>query len=464
MKDIYNHKEIEARWQGEWDRRKSFAAKENNTQPRYYGLEMFPYPSGHLHMGHVRNYSLGDVVARYQRMKGKNVLHPIGWDAFGLPAENAAIKNKVHPEQWTRQNIAHMRTQLKSLGISYDWDREFATCDPAYYRWNQWFFIEFFKKGLVYKKKAAVNWCPSCKTVLANEQVSAAGLCWRCDSKVEAKELEQWFFKITAFADQLLKDHQVLKGKWPDEVLAMQAHWIGKSDGAEVVFKVKDRADSLTVFTTRPDTLFGATFLAIAPDHPLALALAKENGKTSELQAISAVQRERKRDRQESQNKEGFFLGAYALNPLNGQAVPIWTADYVLMDYGTGAIMAVPAHDQRDFDFATKYKIPVIAIVYNNNCWGTFGLAATTPRATQVHLFQEAIRYDRIAEAYGARGEYVNTPEAYRAALQRAYDAAVRDGTSTLINCQGHRLFSVGRLYPPGGVGSAEPGVAGHHH
>jgi len=363
MKDIYNHQDIEAKWQAEWEKRKSFAAKETDPRPRFMALEMFPYPSGNLHMGHVRNYSLGDVVARFHRMKGENVLHPIGWDAFGLPAENAAIKNKVHPEQWTRQNIAHMREQLKELGISYDWDREFATCDPDYYRWNQWFFIQFFKQGLVYKKKAAVNWCPVDKTVLANEQVSASGRCWRCDSIVEQRELEQWFFKITDFADRLLKDHDVLRGKWPDEVLTMQSHWIGRSDGAEVIFNVKDRTERLTVFTTRPDTLFGATFLAIAPDHPLARTLAEKAGKTAELHALAQIQRDHKRERRENQNKEGFFLGATAINPMNGKEIPIWTADYVLMDYGTGAIMAVPAHDQRDFDFATKYQIPIIQVI-----------------------------------------------------------------------------------------------------
>src|SRR6266480_80911 len=264
MKDVYDPKTVEAKWQAEWQKQKSFAAKDADPRPRYYCLEMFPYPSGNLHMGHVRNYSIGDVAARYHRMKGENVLHPIGWDAFGLPAENAAIKNKVHPEKWTRQNIAVMTQQLKALGVSYDWDREFATCDPEYYRWNQWFFLKFYEKGLAYKKKAAVNWCPVDKTVLANEQVSAEGRCWRCDAVVEQKELEQWFFKITAYADPLLKDHDLLRGKWPDEVLTMQENWIGKSEGAEVLFKVQDRPETLTIFTTRPDTLFGATFMALA--------------------------------------------------------------------------------------------------------------------------------------------------------------------------------------------------------
>ncbi len=315
-------------------------------------------------MGHVRNYSIGDVVARYHRMLGKNVLHPIGWDAFGLPAENAAIKNKVHPEKWTRQNIAVMREQLKALGIAYDWDREFATCDTEYYRWNQWFFIQFYKRGWVYKKKASVNWCPVDQTVLANEQVSAAGHCWRCDSVVEQKELEQWFIKITEFAEELLKGHELLKGKWPDEVITMQQHWIGKSDGAEVVFSVEGRSDKFTVFTTRPDTLFGATFMALAPEHPLAKEIATKAGKTKDLEALVSIQRARKRDRAaDTAEKNGFALGINAINPITKKPVPIWVADYVLMDYGTGAIMAVPAHDQRDFEFATKYSIPVIEVI-----------------------------------------------------------------------------------------------------
>jgi len=365
MKDVYPYSEIEKKWQAAWEKRKSFAAKDTpvSQQPRYYALEMFPYPSGNLHMGHVRNYSIGDVVARYHRMKGENVLHPIGWDAFGLPAENAAIKNKVHPETWTRQNIVVMRNQLKALGISYDWDREFATCDVDYYRWNQWFFLKFYEKGWVYKKKAAVNWCPVDQTVLANEQVSAEGRCWRCDSIVEQKELEQWFIKITAFADALLKDHEILRGKWPEEVLTMQSHWIGRSDGAEVVFPLQNRTDKLTVFTTRPDTLFGATYLALAPEHPLARELAGKGGKIAALETLIAAQRARKRERKEAEDKNGFFLEAQAINPINQKAVPIWVADYVLMEYGTGAIMAVPAHDQRDFDFATKYKIPIVQVI-----------------------------------------------------------------------------------------------------
>jgi leucyl-tRNA synthetase len=364
MKDVYDHHTVEKKWQSEWAKRKSFAAKDPAaSKENFYSLEMFPYPSGNLHMGHVRNYSLGDVVARFQRMQGKNVLHPIGWDAFGLPAENAAIKNKVHPEKWTRQNIAVMREQLKALGIAYDWDREFATCDADYYRWNQWFFIKFFEKGWVYKKKAAVNWCPVDQTVLANEQVSASGRCWRCDSLVEQKELSQWFIKITAFAEDLLKGHELLRGKWPEEVLAMQAHWIGRSDGAEVIFPVEGRSEKLTVFTTRPDTLFGATFLALAPEHPLAKDLASKAGKSAELEVLVAAQRARKRDRSEAVDKNGFFLGGYATNPVNQARVPVWVADYVLMEYGTGAIMAVPAHDQRDFDFATKYQIPIVQVI-----------------------------------------------------------------------------------------------------
>ena len=362
-KNVYEHQAVERRWQTEWSRRQSFAAKESDSSPRFYALEMFPYPSGNLHMGHVRNYTLGDVVARFHRMKGENVLHPIGWDAFGLPAENAAIKNKVHPEKWTRQNIAVMREQLKTLGISYDWDREFATCDEAYYRWNQWFFIKFFEKGWVYKKKASVNWCPVDQTVLANEQVSADGRCWRCDSIVEQKELEQWFIKITEFADDLLKGHELLRGKWPDEVITMQQHWIGKSDGAEVVFPIQGRQDKITIFTTRPDTLYGATFMALSPEHPLARELSAKAGKTTDLEVLIRGQRERKRQRQDTDQKSGFFLGVNATNPINQQPVPIWVADYVLMDYGTGAIMAVPAHDQRDFEFAAKYSIPMIEVI-----------------------------------------------------------------------------------------------------
>ncbi len=363
QKNTYEVHEIEKKWQKHWEKNRSFVAKDGDSRPRFYALEMFPYPSGNLHMGHVRNYTLGDVVARYQRMNGKNVLHPIGWDAFGLPAENAAIKNKVHPEKWTRQNIAVMREQLKALGISYDWEREFATCDEAYYKWNQWFFIKFFEKGWVYKKKASVNWCPSCLTVLANEQVSASGQCWRCDSVVQPKELEQWFIRITDFAEELLKGHELLKGKWPEEVLTMQQYWIGRSDGAEVHFSIEGRQDKLTVFTTRPDTLFGATFMAIAPEHPLAKELAAKVGKSAELDTLVKGQRERKRQRQEADEKAGFFLGVNAINPIHQKPVPIWVADYVLMDYGTGAIMAVPAHDQRDFEFATKYKIPVIEVI-----------------------------------------------------------------------------------------------------
>lgn len=363
MKNRYDPKEVEAHWQNEWKTRRVFAAAPEDFRPRYYALEMFPYPSGNLHMGHVRNYSIGDVVARFHRMKGFNVLHPIGWDAFGLPAENAAIKNKVHPEKWTRQNIAVMRGQLQALGIAYDWDREFATCDVEYYRWNQWFFLKFYEKGLVYKKKANVNWCPSCKTVLANEQVSADGKCWRCDSLVQPKELEQWFIRITKYAEDLLRDHDLLRGKWPDEVLTMQSHWIGRSDGAEVNFSLEGRPDKLTIFTTRPDTLFGATFMALAPEHTLSKELAAKQGKTKELEALAATQRARKRDRQEATDKSGFFLGAYALNPVNQKKVPIWVADYVLLEYGTGAIMAVPAHDQRDFDFATKYQIPIVQVI-----------------------------------------------------------------------------------------------------
>jgi leucyl-tRNA synthetase len=365
-KDVYDFKSIEEKWQKDWDDSKVFSAEDpaSSGKPRYYCLEMFPYPSGQLHMGHVRNYSIGDVVARYHRMRGENVLHPIGWDAFGLPAENAAIKNKIHPEKWTKQNISVMRGQLKALGVSYDWDREFATCDPEYYRWNQWFFIKFFEKGLAYKKKAAVNWCPSCLTVLANEQVSAEGACWRCDSAVQLKELNQWFIKITEYAEQLLKDHDLLRGSWPEEVLTMQSNWIGRSEGAEVIFKLQGQPESLTVFTTRPDTLFGATFMALSPEHPLVEKLAKaDQGLEQKLKPLREAVKARRKERTEAADKNGVFLNIYAVNPINQKAIPVWAADYVLMEYGTGAIMAVPAHDQRDFEFATKYKLPIIEVI-----------------------------------------------------------------------------------------------------
>ncbi len=366
----YNHSEFEKKWQEFWETQGTFHAQEDDERLKYYCLVMFPYPSGKLHMGHVRNYVLGDIFARYYRMKGFNVIQPIGWDSFGLPAENAAIKNKVNPRDWTRQNIAHMRMQLKSLGISYDWRREIATCEPDYYKWNQWFFIKMWEKGLAYRKTSKVNWCPSCATVLANEQVHS-GKCWRCDSLVENKELEQWFIKITDYAQELLDGHEKLKDGWPEEVLAMQKHWIGKSIGGEVDFKIVSDSGhynaSLKVFTTRPDTLFGATFIVVAPEHGM---LSSIEAHAANYQAVkkyvdNAIKQKASTAKEQAiKEKTGVRLeGVSAVNPANGSKLPVYVSDYVLMEYGTGAIMAVPAHDQRDWDFATAHNIPIIQVI-----------------------------------------------------------------------------------------------------
>jgi leucyl-tRNA synthetase len=361
----YDHKTIEAKWQQYWLNQKIFQVDENSQSPPYYCLEMFPYPSGRIHMGHVRNYTLGDVIARYKRMRGFQVLHPIGWDAFGLPAENAAIEKKIHPAHWTRQNIDYMRIQLRRMGISYDWSREVTTCHEEYYRWNQWFFIKMYERGLAYKKRASVNWCPSCETVLANEQV-IDGVCWRCDSTVTQKDLEQWFFKITAYAEELLQGCDQLTG-WPERVLTMQRNWIGKSTGAEVDFPLADREGAIRVFTTRPDTLFGATFMSLAPEHPIVGDLIEGKPKTSEVRAfVDRIKQQDKRIRTAKDlEKEGVFTDAYAVNPMTRERIPIWIANFVLMEYGTGAIMAVPAHDQRDFEFAKKWGIPIRVVIQN---------------------------------------------------------------------------------------------------
>ena len=360
----YDFKSIEVKWQNYWEENKSFKAERDSSKKKYYLLEMFPYPSGRIHMGHVRNYGIGDAIARFMRMKGFNVLHPIGWDAFGLPAENAAIQNKSHPAQWTEDNIAAMQVQLRSLGLSYDWDREIATCRPEYYRWNQWCFLKFYEKGLVYRKKSQVNWCNACNTVLANEQV-IDGCCWRCDGEVEDRFQEGWFFKITDYADRLLEGCDRLSGKWPEQVLTMQSNWIGKSHGAEVDFKIKGKNEVIKVFTTRPDTLYGATFMVLAPEHPLVAKLSL--GTKQEIvvgEFIKKVKQEDKVTRtSETGEKNGVFTGAYAVNPLTGEDIPVWSANFVLMDYGTGAVMSVPAHDQRDLDFARKYDLPVRMVI-----------------------------------------------------------------------------------------------------
>ena len=354
---------IEDKWQKIWEEKKTFAARPDNTGQKYYVLEMFPYPSGRIHMGHVRNYAIGDVIARYKWKKGYNVLHPMGWDAFGLPAENAAIKHKIHPAKWTEENISYMRAQLKSLGLSYDWDREVFTCREDYYKWCQWFFLKFYEMGIAYQKEAFVNWCQSCKTVLANEQVED-GKCWRCETEVIQKEMKQWFFKITQYAEELLSELENLKG-WPERVLAMQRNWIGKSYGAEIIFPVSDMNLSVTVFTTRQDTIFGATFMSIAPENPIVRELIRGTEYEKPVtEFVEKVRKESKIQRTDAtREKEGIFTGRYCINPMTGWKMPIFVANFVLIDYGTGAVMAVPAHDQRDFEFAKKFELPVKVVI-----------------------------------------------------------------------------------------------------
>jgi leucyl-tRNA synthetase len=363
MAPRYQPRRLEAKWQKHWEEAGLFNATEDPSRPKYYVLEMFPYPSGRIHMGHVRNYTIGDVVARYKRMRGFNVLHPMGWDAFGLPAENAALKAGRPPAAWTYENIDYMRAQLKALGYSYDWPRELATCDPDYYRWEQLVFIEMFKRGLAYKKQAPVNWCPNCATVLANEQVED-GACWRCDTQVVLKELDQWFFKITAYAEELLGDLDQLTN-WPERVLTMQRNWIGKSLGAEIRFPLADGGEPITVFTTRQDTLWGATFMSLAPEHPLALELSRGTPQEEAVRAFVTHWKatDRTRGVLEELTKEGVFTGRYCVNPVTGWQMPIYVANFVLMEYGTGAVMAVPAHDQRDFEFAQKYGLPLKVVI-----------------------------------------------------------------------------------------------------
>ena len=375
----YNFAEIEKKWQQKWEETHIYEAQRDESKPKKYVLEMFPYPSGRLHMGHVRNYTLGDVVARYYWRLGYNVLHPMGWDAFGLPAENAAIKHGIHPKRWTYDNIDNMRKQLKRMGISYDWNREITTCDPEYYKWTQWIFLKLYEKGLAYKKKAKVNWCPNCKTVLANEQV-VDGKCYRCGTPVVKKEIEQWFFKITAYADRLLEDLDKLD--WPERVVVQQKNWIGKSKGTKVRFKLEDFDDYVEIFTTRIDTIYGVTFMAIAPEHPLVEKLVKGTPYEEEVMAfkekvmnMSDIER-----MSTTLEREGIFTGRYAINPYNGDRVPIWVGNYVLVDYGTGAIMAVPAHDERDYDFAKKYNLPMkVVIVPEEGEWDFDKGAYTEP-------------------------------------------------------------------------------------
>ena len=388
MIERYNFSEIEKKWQEKWEKEDTFKVTEDGDKEKYYVLEMFPYPSGKLHMGHVRNYSIGDVLARFKKMKGYNVLHPMGWDSFGLPAENAAIKHDVEPSVWTWENIDEMRRQLKELGLSYDWDREVATCHPDYYKWMQWIFIQFYKKGLAYKKENPVNWCPSCQTVLANEQV-VDGKCERCGALVGKKELSQWYLKITDYAERLLDNLEKLPG-WPNKVKLMQKNWIGKSTGAQVTFEIEGFDKGLDIYTTRPDTLYGVTYMVLAPEHPFLKELVKGSqyeeavmAYVDKVQHLSDIERT-----STTKEKTGEFTGSYCINPLNGKRVPIFISDYVLMDYGTGAIMAVPSHDQRDFDFAKAFDLEIIPVV--------------DPERDDIDL-------DNLTEAFEAEGKLINS-------------------------------------------------------
>ncbi|MGA2811933.1 MAG: leucine--tRNA ligase, partial [Candidatus Acidiferrum sp.] len=363
----YNPREIEAKWQKRWEAARVFETEADPSKPKYYVLEMLPYPSGTLHMGHMRNYTIGDVVARVKRMRGFNVIHPMGWDSFGLPAENAAIKNHTHPRVWTNNNIAEFQRAFRRFGFSYDWRREISTCEPEYYRWNQWFFLRMLERGLAYRKKSRVNWCPKCCTVLANEQV-VNGFCWRHeDTPVEVREIEQWFLKTTAYAEQLLDDLQLLEGSWPERVITMQRNWIGKSHGARVRFAVNDLpgGETIEIFTTRIDTIYGASAIVLAPTHPLVAKLLEHSPAAGEgiLKLAELRRGSVKAEDLATAEKEGFFTGRFASNPFNNSQIPIWVGNFVLMEYGTGAIMAVPAHDERDFEFASKYKLPKPAVV-----------------------------------------------------------------------------------------------------
>ncbi|MGB9513571.1 MAG: leucine--tRNA ligase, partial [Candidatus Acidiferrum sp.] len=371
-------------------------------KPKYYVLEMLPYPSGTLHMGHMRNYAIGDVVARVKRMKGYNVLHPMGWDAFGLPAENAAIKNHTHPREWTNKNIAEFQRVLRRFGFSYDWRREISTCEPEYYKWNQWFFLRMLERGIAYKKKSRVNWCPKCCTVLANEQVVNGGYCWRHeDTLVEAREIEQWFLKITDYAEQLLDDLRLLEGGWPERVITMQRNWIGKSTGAKVWFAVEGSTEKLEIFTTRIDTIYGASALILAPNHPLAEALigaTADPGQRVQRQSKLAQMKQSsvKMEDIATAEKDGFFTESYAVNPFNGEQIPIWVGNFVLMEYGTGAIMAVPAHDERDFEFATKFGLPIPVVV------APIAGSRAQDKSTQIESGAPAL----ATEVQGAYAEY----------------------------------------------------------
>ncbi|HVG39590.1 MAG TPA: leucine--tRNA ligase, partial [Pyrinomonadaceae bacterium] len=364
MDEKYYPEKIEAKWQRRWEESQAFAVEADSSDKRFYCLEMLPYPSGFLHMGHVRNYTIGDAISWYKRLQGYNVLHPIGWDSFGQPAEQAAIKRGIQPREWTEANIAHMRGQMKRLGISYDWNREIAAHTPEYYKWDQWFFLKMYERGLAYRRMSPVNWCPNEETVLSNEQ-SSGGVCWRCGATVEKRDLEQWFFRITDYAEQLLDDMKEIEAGWPERVLTMQRNWIGRSVGAYVDFAVKDTASSIRVFTTRIDTIYGANAVVIAPDHPLLKEALKDSALKVDVDRFAEkVKAEAGRVAiGDELTKEGVNTGLLAVNPFSGEQIPVWVGNYVLMEYGTGAVMSVPAHDERDFEFAQKYTLPIKQVI-----------------------------------------------------------------------------------------------------
>ncbi len=400
MQTEYNHQEIEQKVQQFWRDNQTFKVTEDANKEKFYCLSMLPYPSGRLHMGHVRNYTIGDVISRFQRLNGKNVMQPMGWDAFGLPAENAAINNKTAPAKWTYENIDYMKNQLNSLGFGYDWDREVATCTPEYYRWEQWFFTKLYEKGLVYKKTATVNWDPVDQTVLANEQV-IDGRGWRSGALVEQKEIPQWFIKITDYAEELLQDIDQLEG-WPEQVKTMQRNWIGRSEGADIKFAIEGSDEVLEVYTTRPDTLLGVTYVAVAAQHPLAMQAAENNAELAEFIEECKGQSVAEAD-MATMEKKGFDTGIKAIHPITGEVVPVWTANFVLMGYGTGAVMSVPGHDQRDWEFATKYDLTIKQVI-----------ESTTE--TQVNLSEEA---------FVEKGKLVNSGEFDGLEFQAAFDAIV---------------------------------------
>ncbi len=480
----YKPQTIEKKWQERWRREHAFEVTEDDPRPKFYCLEMFAYPSGHAHVGHVRNYMIGDVVARMKRMRGFNVLHPFGWDAFGLPAENAAIKGGMHPEAWTLENIAHMKGQLQRIGISYAWDREIATCLPDYYHWNQWLFLKMLERDLAFRKRSNVNWCPSCNTVLANEQVVDGG-CWRCGTPVTTRELEQWFFRITHYADELLEAADRLPG-WPDKVLTMQRNWIGRSEGARVRFGLAqdgarrsavgargadvpvlegsdsnaDRrtptADAIEVFTTRIDTIYGANFLMLAPEHPLVQQWSKEPGQANFADTLKRFQAQDRTARMTGEiEKEGFDTGRTAINPFTNRPVPIWVANFVLGEYGTGAVMGVPGHDQRDFEFARKYKLPITVVIQPDG-------GAEVQKVQTVQEVQGARGGDGAAldpasmvAAYDGPGHLVNSGEFNGLASQEASEKM-----TAVAQARGIGEGTV--QYPLEGLGHLAPAVLGH--